>query len=226
MPSDAPPTSLENLGLQGLLAEQPMKLAHLVLHSEVIRNQKRELQHSNSYEARADAYMKTRQWDLAIRDLTTAISLHVGGQVWLANINQFRALYPEYRTASDEAVARKLQQTFFPNASYKDFAEGFPHNNGSFGFPDFVVAEMYLKRSNAHLGEGNWHAAKVDFKRAQRGYLNAPDAIDRWREISPLVKARVYVDMKTFNDERRQVVNLWIKEVRGDDGPYSIEESN
>jgi tetratricopeptide (TPR) repeat protein len=192
--------------------------------SEVIRNQKRELQHSTSYEARADAYMKTRQWDLAIRDLTTAISLQAGGQVWLANINQFRALYPEYRTASDEAVARKLQQTFFPNASYESFAEGFFYKNGSFGFPDFVVAELFLKRSDAHLKEGNWHAAKLDFKRAERGYPDAPEALDRWREISPLVKARVYVDMKTFNDERRQAVNLWIKEVRGDDGPYSIEQ--
>ena len=192
--------------------------------TEVISNKERELQHSSSYEARADAYMKTQQWDLAIHDFTTAISLQVGGQVLLANINQFRALYPEYGKASDEAVARKLQQTFFPNSSYENFAEGFLHKNGSFGFPNFVIADLYLERSDAYLKEGNWHAAKLDFRRAQRGYLNAPDAIERWREINPLVDTRVYVDMKTFNDERHQVINLWIKEVRGNNGPYAVEQ--
>jgi hypothetical protein len=134
-----------------------------------------------------------------------------------------RALYPEYATATDEAIARKLQQTFFPNISYENFSEGFLHKNGSFGFPNFVIAELYLKRLDAYLRQGNWHAAKLDFKRAERGY-NTPDAIDRWREIRPLANARVYVDMKTFNDERRQAVNLWIKEANGDTGPYSVEQ--
>jgi hypothetical protein len=134
-----------------------------------------------------------------------------------------RALYPEYATATDEAIARKLQQTFFPNISYENFSEGFLHKNGSFGFPNFVIAELYLKRLDAYLRQGNWHAAKLDFKRAERGY-NTLDAIDRWREIRPLANARVYVDMKTFNDERRQAVNLWIKEANGDTGPYSVEQ--
>ena len=66
-------------------------------YGEAIRNTKRELQHSVSYQGRAEAYMKTRQWDLAIRDLTTAISLEIGGATILMNIDQFRALYPEYR---------------------------------------------------------------------------------------------------------------------------------
>jgi tetratricopeptide (TPR) repeat protein len=192
--------------------------------SEVIKNKKRELQQTNSYEARADAYMKTQQWDLAIRDLTTAISLQVGGQVYLANISQFRALYPEYTKALDKAVAWKLQQTFFPNLNYDAFAEGFLHTNGSFGFPDFIIGDLYAKRLDAYLRKNNWHAAKVDFKRAERGYPNAPNAIDRWREISPLVNTIVYLDMKTFNDERRQAVNIWIKEARGDNDPYSVEQ--
>jgi tetratricopeptide (TPR) repeat protein len=192
--------------------------------SDVIRNQKREMQHSTSYEARADAYIKTRQWDLAIRDLTTAISLQVGGQVLLANVNQFRALYPEYARATDEAIARKLQRTFFPNMNYEGFADGFLHKHGSFGFPDFVIGDLYLKRSDAFLWEGNWHAAKLDYRRAERGYPNAPDAIYRWRETSSPPNARVYVDMKTFNDERRQAVNFWIKQVRDDNGPYSVDQ--
>jgi hypothetical protein len=38
------------------------------------------------------------------------------------------------------------------------------------------------------------------------------------------VNARVYLDMKTFNDEKYQAVSLWVKEVRGDDGPYSVDQ--
>jgi tetratricopeptide (TPR) repeat protein len=102
--------------------------------SEVIKNKERDPNHYEayiSYGARADAYMKTHQWDLAIRDLTTTISLLVGHRVFLANIGQFRAFYPEYTTATDEAIARKLQQTFEPNLRYEDFAERFLHTNHS-----------------------------------------------------------------------------------------------
>ena len=108
---------------------------------EAIKNKKRELQQSSSYENRADAYMKTRQWDLAIDDLTTAISLQVGGVVLLSNIKQFRALYPEYKTVSDEAVARKLNQTFYPNMKYEDFSEGFLHKGKAWDsavIPDLI----------------------------------------------------------------------------------------
>ena len=76
--------------------------------SATIKLTKRELKQSHYYESRADAYMKTQQWDLAIRDFTTAISLGVGGSTLLMNVGQFRAIYPEYKTASNEAIARKL----------------------------------------------------------------------------------------------------------------------
>jgi hypothetical protein len=87
-----------------------------------------------------------------------------------------------------------------------------------------VVADLYLKRSDAYLQKRDWHSAKLDFRRAKRGYPNAADAIDRWRESSPLVNARVYVDLKTFNDDRRQAVNFWIKQVRAENGPYSVDQ--
>lgn len=192
--------------------------------NEEIKNDKRQLHRSTSYEVRADAYLKTRQWDLAIRDLTTALSLQVGAQTMLGNVGQFRALYPEYAAATDDVIARKLQQTFFPNLTYEGFADGFLHRNGSFGFPDFVVADLFLKRSDAYLWKGNWHAAKLDYKRAERGYPNSPDSIERWRKTSTLPNAQAYLDMKTFNDDRRQAVNFWIKQARADDGPYSVNQ--
>lgn len=192
--------------------------------SEVIKKGERQLQHSESYQARADAYIKTRQWDLSVRDLTAALSLELGGQVLLANIRQFRALYPEYRTATDDAVARKLQQTFYPDWKYEDFAGKFLTGNGSFGFPNFVIGDLFLKRSDANLKAGNWHAAKLDFRRAARGYNDATDAIDRWREIGPLKNARLYIDMKTFNDERGEAVNIWVKQARDENSPYSVQQ--
>jgi tetratricopeptide (TPR) repeat protein len=151
---------------------------------EAITLKPRELQKSDSYENRADAYMKTRQWPHAIRDLTTAISLQTGGTLILMNINQFRAIYPEYRPASDEAVARKLNQTFFPNLKYEDFAKSFLHDNVEKGFfSSITIPDLYVKRSDAYLKAGNWHAAALDFRRAASGFTPQPLA-DRWRPVS------------------------------------------
>src|SRR2546430_12834268 len=102
--------------------------------------------------------MKTRQWDFAIRDLTSAISLHVGGAVWLMNVNQFRAIYPEYKIASNEVIARKLQQTFYPNMSYQGFSESFLTKNALLST---VIPDLYLKRSDAYLKKGEWHRASI-----------------------------------------------------------------
>jgi len=47
--------------------------------------------------------MQIQQWDLAIFNLITATSLQVGGSSLLTNVDQFRAIYPEYQSASDHA---------------------------------------------------------------------------------------------------------------------------
>ena len=96
--------------------------------------------------------MKTQQWGLAIHDLTTAISLQIGGMVLLSNINQFRALYPEYQTVADEAIARKLNQTFDPDIKYEAFSERFLHGRA---MPSTVIPDLFLKRSDAYLKTGN-----------------------------------------------------------------------
>jgi len=177
------------------------------------------------YETRADAYMKDGQWDLAIKDLTAAISLQTGNQVLLMNIGQFRALYPEYKAASDDAVARKLNQTFFPNIKYEDFAKQFLQTNHGWA----LDPDIYLKRSSAYLGAGNWHMASVDFRRAEDGAPNFSKMLDdeRWGEVAPQQNGRVYIDMKTFDDDRSASAKVWIKQVQGsgdDTGPYSLRQ--
>jgi len=177
---------------------------------KVIQNTKRELLKSGSYEDRADAYMNTQQWNLAIRDLTTAISLQIGGIVMISNINQFRALYPEYKTASDEVVARKLNQTFYPNMKYEDFSKGFLHTNKAWA--STVVPDLYMKRSDAYLKAGNWHRAAAEYRRAVEGFPGYADAIDRWRKISSKLVSHVYIDMKTFAAAQGDSGKLWVKQ--------------
>ena len=194
---------------------------------KAIENKKRELQHSSSEENRAEAYMKTGQWDAAIRDLTTAISLQIGGIVILSNIQQFHALYPEYKTVSDEAVARKLNQTFYPNMKYEDFSKGFLQNNKA--FTSTVIPDLYLKRSDAYLKTSNWHSAAVEFRRAVNGFPQYANAVDRWREIGSLdtgTRSRhLYIDLKTFDDADKTSVKLWVKQTKSSEGqgPYSVQ---
>jgi tetratricopeptide (TPR) repeat protein len=193
--------------------------------SAAIKIKKRELMHSSSYENRADAYMKSQQWGLAIDDLTTAISLQIGGMVLLSNISQFRALYPEYQTVADEAIARKLIQTFHPNYKYEDFLEGFLHHDN---MVSTIIPDLFLKRSDAYLKSGNWHRASIDFRRAVNGFPEYAKVVDRWREISQMADAREdYIDMKTFDDARKDSIRFWIKEARGSSeavGPYSLKQ--
>jgi len=190
--------------------------------SSAIKIEPRKLQEHYSYERRADAYIKTRQWDLAIRDLSTAISLQVGGSVLLMNIDQFRAIYPEYRSASNETIARKVQQTFYPNFKYEDFAKDFFNRRA---LPSTVIPDLYLKRSDVYLKKGNWLLAAIEFRRAIDGFPDYADAVDRWREIGQIVDGRSYIDMKTFDDARSDSIKVWIKNARGASdaiGPYEL----
>jgi tetratricopeptide (TPR) repeat protein len=184
-----------------------------------IKIEGRELQKSSGYEGRADAYMQTGQWDLAIKDLTTAISLQIGSIVVLGNIKQFRDIYPEYVAASDEAIAQKLNQTFYPNTKFEEqFLTGHP-------LASTIIPDLYLKRSDAYLKKGDWHRARIDFRRAINGFPIYAPAIQRWREFGQATNTHNYVDLKTFDDVHNGSVKLWIKEANGESdapGPYKL----
>jgi tetratricopeptide (TPR) repeat protein len=197
---------------------------------KALENKKRELSQSSSYEGRADAYLKTQQWDLAIADLSTAISLQTGGVLVLSNIQQFRALYPEYKTATDEAIAHKLKDTFYPNMDYAGFTKNFLHGGLSKGFfSSTVIPDLYLKRSDAYLKAGKWHSAAVDFRRAENGFPDYVNAIDRWREIGSKGNEHTFIDMRTFDDDHPDSAHVWIKQSQGQaqidaSGTYSVQQ--
>lgn len=185
-----------------------------------INIEKRELLKSGSYEARADAYVQTRQWDLAIKDLTAAISLQVGSIAMLGNVRQFRDIYPEYSAASDEAIGRKLNQTFYPDMKYEDLSQQFLTGRP---LASTTIPELYLKRSDAYLHEKNWSRASTDFRRAAKGFPDYAPTMDRWRQFSQAYDANSYIDMQTFDDARSGSVKLWIKQANGErdaPGPY------
>jgi tetratricopeptide (TPR) repeat protein len=131
-----------------------------------------DLEIAHNYVNRADSYMKARQWDLAILDLTAAISLHLRNALWLMNIDQFRALYPEYLSTSNDAIMRKLHQTFFAYMGYEGFTNSFVAEP-QLAEPSFVIADLYLKRSDAYLK-----------KRQLASSLNRVSARHKW--IPPL----------------------------------------
>jgi len=64
------------------------------------------------------------------------------------NVSQFRAIYPEYKSASNDAIARKLQETFYPNFGYEGFAKDFFNRRA---MSSTVIPDLYLKRSDAYL---------------------------------------------------------------------------
>jgi hypothetical protein len=124
--------------------------------------------------------MKVRQWDIAIRDLTTAISLLVGKSLLLMNIDQFRAIYPEYNSASTETITRKIQQTFYPNLTREAFSDFLTRP----AMGSTIIPDLYLKRSDAYLKKGNWHVASIDFRRARCGRSLARSRPNRgWPEL-------------------------------------------
>src|SRR6516164_11724743 len=150
--------------------------------TDAIKLEGRELLKSKAYEGQADAYMQTREWDPAIKDLTIAISLQIAGSV-VGNVSQFRAIYPEYGAASDEAIARKLNQTFYPDIKYEDFSQRFLTGSSTV-IPDTVIPDLFIKRSDAYLRKGDWRSALVDFRRATNGFPDYAVGIDPWRQFN------------------------------------------
>jgi hypothetical protein len=190
--------------------------------TDAIKIEARELLKSKAYEGRADAYMKTYEWGLAIKDLTTAISLQVGGNELVANVGQFRAIYPEYGAASDEAIAQKLNQTFYPDIKYEDFLAHFLTGRA---LSSTIIPELYIKRSDAYLRKGDWRSALIDFRRATNGFPDYAVGVDRWRRFSETSNAHSYIDMKSLDDALDGSVKLSIKQARGGNdarGPYEL----
>jgi hypothetical protein len=51
--------------------------------------------------------------------------------------------------------------------------------------------------------------------------------VDRWREVGQVVNGGSYIDMKTFDDARKDSIKVWVKQARGASeaiGPYGLRQ--
>ena len=180
----------------------------------------------NAYENRADAYFKSHQYSEAISDLTKAITYQISATLLLMSLKQFRTIFPEYASAPDEAVASKLNRTFFPQYKYGDFAKNFV-NPSKEPFETFLIEQLYVKRADAYLLAGQYRNASVDYRRAVTSYANHGDAIERWRPIQTGPTGSFLLDLKTADFSHGDAMGVWIKQTKesGDDGvPYSLAQ--
>ena len=115
------------------------------------------------YEERADAYIKVGDELNAISDLSKAIELQLGSQGLSFSLGQFRALYPEYRSVSDEKLCRKLNRLFWPQIEYTVFAKHIAENTGQWSISGFN--ELYEQRGDAYLKSGSFRKGVNDFNR-------------------------------------------------------------
>jgi hypothetical protein len=142
------------------------------------------------------------------------------------SLKQFRTIFPEYAAASDEAVTRKLNQTFFPQYQYEDFAKNFI-NPSKEPFETFLIEQLYIKRADAYLMAGQYRNATLDYRRAVNSFLKCGDTIERWHPIQTGATANFFLDLKGADFARNDAMRVWIKRTKGplDDGrPYALDQ--
>jgi hypothetical protein len=79
----------------------------------------------NSYNNRADAYMKLRDYPRALTDVGVSIKHIMSNAIYLMSIDSFRKLYPEYDDVADDVICEKMRVLFFPHMSYTAFSKQF-----------------------------------------------------------------------------------------------------
>jgi tetratricopeptide (TPR) repeat protein len=125
-------------------------------------------QSCSSYENRAEAYTKLRNYPKAIEDLSATVKQKLSYAVFLMNIDQFRRIYPEYDSVPDDALCEKLRALFFPAMKYADFAKEFLIEAKDFKSP--ILPDLYLKRGDAYSALKQMQKANREYDRISRGF--------------------------------------------------------
>lgn len=180
---------------------------------------------ANAYENLGDAYLKTRQNGEAIAAYTKAIGTQIGSCIYLMSLAQFRRIFPEYAPASDEAVVRKIHQTYFPQFKYDEFAKAF-NDPGKKPFETFLIKDPYLKRCETYLLMGKYRAAATDYRRAVNSFENYGDSVERWHAIQTNPEMTILLDLKSADFSRKDAMRAWIKRQRGseENRAHSVEQ--
>lgn len=179
--------------------------------SKTIENKKGDDSLHFTYKSRADAYMKVRDFERAIKDYGKGIQLLIGREVLLMSIVRFRALYPEYSAIADELLAKGLWRKFYPNLKYADFAKDFLHKAKGEGLEPTLCADLYVGRGDAYLNLGEFGKAAAEFNRVLNGLPTYVDAVDRWRPFWWNSGGKNLLDIKTIDASENNIVKFWTK---------------
>lgn len=169
----------------------------------------------NNYKNRSDANMKVGNWDAVIRDLTKMIKFNISNSIVLMHSTQFRALYPEYDSISDEELTKMLWLKYNPYLTYEYFEGSFLNKSNKNDYP-LSFSELYITRGNAYLNKGDYRKAIIDYTRAIKGFPNYAETIDRWRLFSKSEDSSNYIDILTVENVFSDTVRLWMKIIKND----------
>ena len=170
----------------------------------------------NTYENRADAYIKASNYDSAIEDFSSAIGLKFASQVFLMSLQQIRTIYPELNSISDKDLLEGLRQKYFPNMSPADFTGQYQKNTKP--YEDFVLAGLYVGRGNAYLHKGNFKKAAGEYSRALHD--DSTYVYDRWESISKTAENEYLIDTQTLDFSQAGNVSLWVQISNTNDNSY------
>jgi len=179
-----------------------------------------------TYENRADEYVKVKDYDQAIKDYTEAIKSLLGEEIFLMNIAQVKRIYPEYIKVSDDALCRKLHWMFFQNMKYEDFAKQLMDTTRQ-DFDTFLIPDVLVKRGDTYLKSGDFRRAIIDYQRAANGFAYGRKVIERWHLLSKGPQKELYVDSQTAEFNDANLAKFWIKEVdvtKVGNGGYTVEQ--
>ena len=169
----------------------------------------------NSYEYRGDAYSKMGMYRDAIDNYSQAIKHKLAGISFLITLKQVRALYPEYNQVSDEVLIRKINFLFWPQFDYPTMAKQLLEKR-EHEWQISMINELYEKRGDSYLQNGEFRRGVLDFQRIFKGIPNFADTIERWRSMGGKVGEEWYLDVKStkFTDTPR----MWAKFMQKDKG--------
>ena len=122
----------------------------------------------SSYDNRAEAYMKLHNYTKEIEDISASIKQNLSNTVFLMSIDQFRRIYPEYDTVTDDVLCEKLRALFFPAMKYADFAKQFLIEAKE--YQSTVLPDLYLKRGDAYAAQKEPARANIEYDRVSRAF--------------------------------------------------------
>jgi tetratricopeptide (TPR) repeat protein len=179
----------------------------------------------NLYQNRANAYSKLREYRLAIEDYSSAIALMLEGQLTLGNISEFRAMYPEYDTISNDILLPKLHERFVPDLKFSDFKNATLNNKP--WHPSFILTDLYKSRADAYFAVGDYIDGILDIHRHEAGIDAEYRQHDIWHLLSGTETGssgseQYLINAKTSQPQARPFPVVYLRTM--DDGEENIDQ--